>query len=60
MRSGAQRGSEMSETTTTNEMPEKFYLPAVTLPSSRNRIEAVVEDLFDFHGVVPIPTTYNT
>jgi len=50
----------MSETTTTNEMPEKFYLPAVTLPSSRNRIEAVVEDLFDFHGVVPIPTTYNT
>lgn len=50
----------MTEPNTTNETPEKFYLPAVTLPTSRSRVEAVVENLFDFHGVVPIPTTYNT
>ncbi|MDS0280740.1 hypothetical protein [Haloarcula onubensis] len=47
----------------TNETPdeptEKFYLPAVTLPPNLDRIEAVVEDLLDFHGVVPIPTSYN-
>ena len=39
---------------------EKFYLPAVSLSPDLKRIDAVVEDLFDFHGVVPIPTTYNS
>ena len=37
----------------------KFYLPAVAVPPNLGRIEAVVEDLFDFHGVVLIPDSYN-
>jgi hypothetical protein len=36
-----------------------FYLPAVTLPPNLDRIEAVVTDLLDVHGVVLIPDTYN-
>jgi len=43
-----------------NEPPEKFYLPAVTMPTHLGRVEALVDDLFDFHGVVPIPTSYNS
>jgi len=50
----------MSGPTTINETPEKFYLPAVTLPTDGSRVESFVDDLFDFHGVVPIPTTYNS
>ena len=53
-------GFEMSGPTTINETPEKFYLPAVTLPTDGSRVESFVDDLFDFHGVVPIPTTYNS
>ena len=34
---------------------EKFYLPAVTVPTDLGRIEAFIQDRFDFHGVVPIP-----
>lgn len=63
MEGGGQDRNEMNETLHANETPdestEKFYLPAVTLPPSLDRIEAVVEDLFDFHGVVPIPDSYN-
>lgn len=63
MMMGAQHRNEMNESMPTNETPdeptEKFYLPAVTLPPNLDRIEAVVEDLLDFHGVVPIPTSYN-
>ncbi|WP_175055176.1 MULTISPECIES: hypothetical protein [Haloarcula] len=36
-----------------------FYLPAVALPPNFGRIEAAVSDLFDFHGVVLIPDSYN-
>lgn len=35
-----------------------FYLPAVALPPNFGRIERVVADLFDFHGVVLIPDSY--
>ena len=38
---------------------DDFYLPAVTLPPNFGRIESVVSDLFDFHGVVLIPDSYN-
>lgn len=34
---------------------EKFYLPSISLPPQFDRIEGVVADLFDFHGVVLIP-----
>lgn len=34
---------------------EKFYLPSMSLPPRLERIEAIVADLFDFHGVVLIP-----
>ncbi|WP_276273255.1 hypothetical protein [Haloarcula litorea] len=44
---------------TRDEPTEKFYLPAVALPPNLDRIEAVVEDLFDLHGVVLIPDSYN-
>ena len=42
------------------EPTEKFYLPAVTVPRNMSRVEAFIEDLFDFHGVVPIPDSYNS
>ncbi|EMA26320.1 hypothetical protein [Haloarcula argentinensis] len=38
---------------------DDFYLPAVALPPNFSRIEAAVSDLFDFHGVVLIPESYN-
>lgn len=38
---------------------DDFYLPAVALPPNFSRIEAIVSDLFDFHGVVLIPDSYN-
>lgn len=55
---------EMKETQTeTNEngsfSNDDFYLPAVALPPNFGRIESVVSDLFDFHGVVLIPDSYN-
>lgn len=37
----------------------KFYLPAITAPPNLDRVEAFVENRFDFHGVVPIPTSYS-
>lgn len=37
----------------------EFYLPAVAMAPSLGRIEEVVTDLFDFHGVVLIPDSYN-
>ncbi|MFB6224122.1 MAG: hypothetical protein ABEH86_10690 [Haloarcula sp.] len=38
---------------------DDFYLPAMTLPPNFGRIEDIVTDLFDFHGVVLIPDSYN-
>ncbi|WP_367175294.1 hypothetical protein [Haloarcula rubripromontorii] len=38
---------------------DDFYLPAVALPPNFGRIESFVSDLFDFHGVVLIPDSYN-
>ncbi len=38
---------------------DDFYLPAVALPPNFSRIESVVSDLFDLHGVVLIPDSYN-
>ena len=43
----------------THDTPEKFYLPAMTVPPQLDRIEAVLDDLLDWHGVVRIPDTYN-
>ncbi|MFB6127111.1 MAG: hypothetical protein ABEJ79_07450 [Halolamina sp.] len=37
----------------------KFYFPAMTLSGSRRRIEETVDQLFDFHGVILIPESYN-
>lgn len=51
----------MNENATTNQSrnePEKFYLPAVTMPPNLDRVEAFVDDCLDFHGVVPIPDSY--
>jgi|GEM_PF-1248221 len=58
------QGFQQSHTSKTptearNEPTEKFYLPAVTVPQHLSRVEAFIDDLFDFHGVVPIPTSYN-
>ncbi len=36
----------------------KFYTPAVARSPALDRVEAVVERLFDTHGVVLIPDTY--
>ncbi|WP_191906203.1 MULTISPECIES: hypothetical protein [unclassified Haloarcula] len=38
---------------------DDFYLPAVALPPNFGRIESVVSDLLDLHGVVLIPDSYN-
>ena len=43
-----------------DEPTEKFYHPAATAPPNLGRVELFVEDLFDFHGVVPIPDSYNS
>lgn len=48
-----------SPTQACDEPTEKFYLPAVTVPQNPGRVEAIVQEYFDFHGVVPIPTSYN-
>lgn len=36
-----------------------FYLPAVTASPDIDRLGNVLDELFEFHGVVRIPTTYN-
>jgi hypothetical protein len=36
-----------------------FYLPAVTTEAHFRRLEKVVNNLLDFHGVVLIPDSYN-
>lgn len=52
---------EPQNRTTENDtfLSDDFYLPAVALPPDLGRIEAVVTDLFDVHGVVLIPDSYN-
>ena len=63
MRLGVQQRNEMNaskpSTEARTEPTEKFYLPAVAVSPNLGRVEALVDDLFDFHGVVPIPTSYN-
>ncbi len=36
-----------------------FYLPAAATSSNLDRFENIVDKLFEFHGVVLIPDTYN-
>ena len=43
---------------TRDEQLEKFYLPAVTVPTELGHVEAFIQERFDFHGVVPIPTNH--
>lgn len=38
---------------------DSFYLPAVAVGPTFDRIGAVLEDLLDFHGRVLIPDSYN-
>lgn len=53
--------SQTQEKTSSGSQSPKddFYIPAVALPPNFGRIEEVVSDLFDFHGVVLIPDSYN-
>lgn len=37
----------------------RFYLPAVTASRDIDRLGNVLDELFEFHGVVLIPDTYN-
>ncbi|MFC4360551.1 hypothetical protein ACFO0N_21600 [Halobium salinum] len=46
--------SNASEKTDTD-----FYLPAAAISPDLDRIDEIVGNLFDFHGVVLIPDTYN-
>ena len=36
-----------------------FYLPAAATSSNLDRLGNVIDKLFEFHGVVLIPDTYN-
>jgi hypothetical protein len=38
---------------------DRFYLPAVAARPDFGRVEAVLTDLFEGHGLVRIPDTYN-
>ncbi|MFC6724702.1 hypothetical protein ACFQE1_10005 [Halobium palmae] len=40
-------------------LPRDVYLPAVTVPPRFERIERVVNDIFDLHGVVLIPDSHD-
>ncbi|MDS0300738.1 hypothetical protein NDI76_18475 [Halogeometricum sp. S1BR25-6] len=46
--------ADVSEKENTN-----FYLPATAVSPSLDRISNVVDDLFDLHGVVLVPDTYD-
>lgn len=37
---------------------DDLYLPAVSVPTSFDRLEAFLKDRFSLHGVVLIPDTY--
>jgi len=56
---GALTGNEMNATNASNQTRDeptgKFYLPATTMPPNLGRVESIVEECFDFHGVVPVP-----
>jgi hypothetical protein len=51
--------TESHESPSREESPDKFYLPAVAPSPDWDRIEAIVAELSDFHGVVPIPISYD-
>lgn len=38
---------------------DRFYLPAVAARPDFGRVEAVLKDLFEGHGVVLVPDTYS-
>lgn len=61
MRIRALREIVMNESMASNGTSDdsKFYFPAMTLSGSRRRIEETVDQLFDFHGVILIPESYN-
>ena len=43
---------------TRDEQLEKFYLPAVTVPTNLGHVEAFIQKRFEAHGVVPIPRNH--
>jgi hypothetical protein len=52
--------SETTDETTHGQFADDdIYLPAVALPPNFGRLEEVISGLFDFHGVVLIPDSYN-
>lgn len=62
-----ERGQETTEMAKLTELDDRsqerteipFYLPAVTASPDIDRLGNVLGELFEFHGVVRIPTTYN-
>lgn len=47
-----------SETKRSQSDSLEFFIPATPAAPSFDRLDAAVTDLFDFHGVVPIPDSY--
>lgn len=50
--------SEATESEAKRSESIELYIPAAAPTPGLSRVEEFVSDLFDFHGVVPIPTTY--
>lgn len=46
------------DTTDASTTIDDLYLPAVSVPTSFDRIEAFLQKHFSLHGVVLIPDTY--
>jgi hypothetical protein len=53
------KDTKTSETEFDSETLPNVYLPAVSAQPQLRRFERFVTDLFDFHGVVLIPDSYN-
>lgn len=56
-------GNEMNAPNPSNQTRDeptgKFYLPATTMPPNLGPVESIVEECFDFHGVVPVPYSHD-
>jgi len=52
--------SEPTDSATTRSQSDDpdFYIPATPAAPSFDRLDEIVTDLFDFHGVVLIPDSY--
>jgi len=52
--------SETTDSETKRSEPDSpdLFMPATPAAPSFERLDAAVTDLFDFHGVVPIPDSY--